>query len=94
MPRATSINYDEASAGSVEFEVLGIDFQRDIGVSFWDGAAEIEGTIGSVEPPEEGGTEFTLRGKVDLPKAGIYQLILQNPNVPKHVQPCWIYVAA
>jgi len=92
VPKASSINYDEASAGeATNFQVVATYLAEDTAVTFVLGDSVVEAKVGSVAGPDKN-EDFLLEGSVTFPKTTIYQLILQNLNVPKHVQPCWIYV--
>jgi len=92
VPVASFINYDDAVAGrKTEFMVVGKQIDSNVSVTFWNGNSEISASLGSVDGPDAN-DEFMLQAHITFPDSGIYQLILQNPNVPKHVEPCWVYV--
>lgn len=94
VPRANSINYDHPSGDPssgylVKFVVIGDMFQQTMRVSFYGGNNAISAEVDNVGMA---GDDMQVTGQVTLPGRGLFQLILENPNVPAHAQPCWVYV--
>ena len=96
VPMSDFINYDKPTKGErVNFLITGKNFDQDMSIRFWDCIRDNEiddvrtqdvSQVSHVAP-----NNCSLQGSVKLPGRGMYQLILQNPGVPKHAQPVWIY---
>ena len=92
LPEATMINYDFPALGKpTEFIVGGNNFSEGMKIYFWNGEKLIS-NVEANKPEDYGNGKFSIECQVTFAESGMYQLVLENDNVPKRAQPFWIFV--